>query len=306
MQCSVVKSRGEQVTVDFDGYEASIRLSAEKTVFFETEDEDEGFQALAMHMLEFTNARRRSVADVLAEAVKSFPKYVKESDGEDDDDDDDHEDDGDDDGHEYEKWVDEEPVKKVKKSLAETVDVKQFTLPSIARGAATQRLLSDFAAMRQSNTREVGFAAEPFENNLYRWRVKIYPPEDSELFRDLKKLKKKVATDCILVEALFPCDYPNDPPFIRVLRPRFQMRSGHVTIGGSICMDLLTNSGWSPVNSIESIIIQIRTEMVMGGGRLDLQNTSEYTVEEAKAAFIRVAGQHGWKVPDMQNLPWNN
>lgn len=29
-------------------------------------------------------------------------------------------------------------------------------------------------------------------------------------------------------------------------------------------MDLLTNSGWSPVNSIESILIQIRTEMVEG------------------------------------------
>jgi hypothetical protein len=38
-------------------------------------------------------------------------------------------------------------------------------------------------------------------------------------------------------------------------------------------MDLLTNSGWSPVNSIESILIQIRTEMVNGGGRLDTSNT---------------------------------
>ncbi len=88
-------------------------------------------------------------------------------------------------------------------------------------------------------------------------------------------------------------------------------------------MDLLTQSGWSPVNSIESILIQIRTEMVEGGGRLDLGNQRPYTVEEvtkcvffifllrlttclmqAKEAFVRVAGQHGWKVPDMNNLPW--
>ncbi len=48
----------------------------------------------------------------------------------------------------------------------------------------------------------------------------------------------------------------------------------------SICMDLLTQSGWSPVNSIESILIQIRTEMVEGGGRLDLANQRAYTVEE--------------------------
>jgi hypothetical protein len=31
-----------------------------------------------MHMLEFVMARKRTTADVLAEAVKSFPKYVKE------------------------------------------------------------------------------------------------------------------------------------------------------------------------------------------------------------------------------------
>jgi ubiquitin-protein ligase len=47
-------------------------------------------------------------------------------------------------------------------------------------------------------------------------------------------------------------------------------------------MDLLTQSGWSPVNSIESILIQIRTEMVEGGGRLDLANQRPYTVEEVR------------------------
>lgn len=100
--------------------------------------------------------------------------------------------------------------------------------------------------------------------------------------------------------------HSNDPPFIRVLAPRFALRSGHVTIGGSICMDLLTMSGWSPVNSIESVLIQIRTEMVEGGGRLDMGNKNEYTVEEAKAAFTRVAQQHGWAVPNMANLPWES
>ena len=27
--------------------------------------------------------------------------------------------------------------------------------------------------------------------------------------------------------------------------------SGHVTIGGSICMEMLTKSGWTPTNDIE-------------------------------------------------------
>ena len=31
--------------------------------------------------------------------------------------------------------------------------------------------------------------------------------------------------------------------------------SGHVTIGGSICMEMLTKSGWRPCNDIEVNII---------------------------------------------------
>lgn len=302
MDVSLSKSKGDSCTVDFDGYEATLSLQKGQIVF-ETDDED--FMALAMHMLEYCNARRRAVGDVLTEVVKSFDKYVNEDDSNADSNDDGDDDDGDGDEEEYEKWVDEEPVKKVKKSLADSVDVKQFNFPSIARGAATQRLVADFAALKQSDPKLVGFEAEPWDGNLYRWKVRLTPPEDTDLFKDLKKLsKKKKDINCILLEMLFPSEYPNDPPFIRVLKPRFMMRSGHVTIGGSICMDLLTNSGWSPVNSIESILIQIRTEMSVGGGRLDMGNMNEYTVEEAKAAFVRVAGQHGWKVPDMNNLPW--
>ena len=67
-------------------------------------------------------------------------------------------------------------------------------------------------------------------------------------------------------------------------------------------MDLLTNSGWSPVNTIESVLIQIRTEMSLGGGRLDMKNSTPYTMREARAAFVRVATQHKWKVPDHSHL----
>ena len=64
----------------------------------------------------------------------------------------------------------------------------------------------------------------------------------------------------------FPPEYPFKPPFIRALRPRFAFHTGHITIGGSVCMELLTTSGWSAANSVESILIQIRTEITAGGG----------------------------------------
>ena len=79
------------------------------------------------------------------------------------------------------------------------------------------------------------------------------------------------------MEMKFPKDYPMNPPFVRVIRPRFKfltgvcsfvslpircvslpircvslsMPSGHITVGGSICMQMLTRSGWSPSNDIE-------------------------------------------------------
>ena len=31
---------------------------------------------------------------------------------------------------------------------------------------------------------------------------------------------------------------------MRVIRPRFAFHTGHVTVGGSICIELLTSSGW--------------------------------------------------------------
>ena len=72
------------------------------------------------------------------------------------------------------------------------------------------------------------------------------------------------------MEMKFPKDYPMSPPFVRIVRPRFQFLTGkrlslmdplhlllslsytgHVTVGGSICMQMLTRSGWSPSNDIE-------------------------------------------------------
>jgi hypothetical protein len=121
-----------------------------------------------------------------------------------------------------------------------------------------------------------------------------------------------------MLEFWFPFDYPNNPPFVRVVRPRFAFRTGHVTVGGSICMEVLTSSGWLPTNDVETVIIQIRAEMNGGGAKLDQvhdyiivfcfvlpcadairqDNHTDYDEGEAFAAFDRVASDHKWKVPD--------
>jgi ubiquitin-conjugating enzyme E2 Q len=67
-----------------------------------------------------------------------------------------------------------------------------------------------------------------------------------------------------------------------------------VTIGGSICTELLTNKGWTPANTIEAVIVSIRAGFLEGGARLDLHNKHDYSIAEAKDAFDRMVQTHGW------------
>jgi ubiquitin-conjugating enzyme E2 Q len=160
---------------------------------------------------------------------------------------------------------------------------------------AATRILSDLKHLRKSD-RKYGFWAEPKTTNLFQWDVTFFDfDKDTPLYKDVQEYKKRTGKDHLEFSLEFPPSYPFAPPFIRAVRPRFQFHTGHITIGGSVCMQLLTASGWTAANSIESVLISIRAEITSGGGRLDLSNTADYTEGEARAAFQRVAQHHGWE-----------
>jgi len=92
---------------------------------------------------------------------------------------------------------------------------------------------------------------------------------------------------------LFPTDYPFAPPFVRVVSPRFAFHKGRVTVGGSICTEVLTPSGWSSTLTVEDLLIALQAEMLAGEPRLDPANQSRYSLSEARAAFDRVAKGQG-------------
>jgi ubiquitin-conjugating enzyme E2 Q len=152
-------------------------------------------------------------------------------------------------------------------------------------------------------------------NNLFQWIVELHSFDPSlPLARDMKEARVR----SIVLEIRFGKDYPMSPPFVRVIRPRFlpyaQGGGGHITSGGALCMELLTNSGWSPANSMESVFLQVRMAMCSVDpkpGRLQsitypqssgtAYSRSDYGVAEAIEAYIRAANVHGWKVPaDLQ------
>jgi len=194
-------------------------------------------------------------------------------------------------------YLDDIPLvipEKTKETHKPSVSADKFFTGSGSK-TATDRLMKDLQAIMRSDSTQFGYEAGPLDDNLYLWEVKLFGFDPkSDLSKDFEKVQKNEKERYIRLEMKFPNDYPFSPPFIRVVRPRFKFHTGHVTIGGSICMELLTRSGWSPGNDIESILVQIRSEMLSGGARLDLNNKSDYTEKEAQDAFSRVAKQHGW------------
>jgi len=47
-------------------------------------------------------------------------------------------------------------------------------------------------------------------------------------------------------------------------------------------------------NTVESALVSIRANFIVGGARLDLSNKHDYSESEAREAFERMRQQHGW------------
>ena len=106
---------------------------------------------------------------------------------------------------------------------------------------------------------------------------------------------KQLNIDAIEIEITFKENYPIAPPFIRIVYPHFKFHSGHITVGGSLCMEMLTNQGWMPTFNIENVITQIKLAISDGGGEIDEDNYKRrYTMNEAVDSFKRVLATHGW------------
>lgn len=67
-------------------------------------------------------------------------------------------------------------------------------------------------------------------------------------------------------------------------------------------MELLTNTGWSPVNSMESVLLQVRLAICSldpKPARLAgvTSRATQYSIREAVEAYSRAAARHGWEIP---------
>ncbi|OJD23440.1 hypothetical protein ACJ73_05203 [Blastomyces percursus] len=184
--------------------------------------------------------------------------------------------------------------------------------PKTATLWATKALLRDLNTTLKTQEsqplHELGWYVDPsITNTIYQWIVELHSFDPSlPLATDLKNAGLK----SVVLELRFPSDYPISPPFVRVIRPRFLSflagGGGHVTAGGALCMELLTNSGWSAASSIESVLLQVRMAIsstepqparLAGGQSVSKGTVRDYGVGEAVEAYIRACRMHGWEVP---------
>ncbi|KAI0560054.1 Ubiquitin-conjugating enzyme [Gracilaria domingensis] len=164
---------------------------------------------------------------------------------------------------------------------------------------ATTTLMKQLSILQGMETRRDGFTAQPVADDLYRWNVMLYfdNVSDCEIAEDLKCLPDY---DGIQLELRFPGDYPNVPPFVRVVSP--YVVGGHVASHGGICMELLTTSGWAPVYSLDLVCIQIRAQLIHGNARIHRRSHKSYvhayTYEGALSDHRNIVRVHRWHVHD--------
>jgi ubiquitin-conjugating enzyme E2 Q len=192
-----------------------------------------------------------------------------------------------------------------------TLDQSQLPMleaPSYATSSATKtlnRALQEvLAVQRKTPMHELGwYINEELIDNVYQWIVELHSFEAN---LPLAKDMKQAGMTSIVLEIRFGKDFPFSPPFVRIIRPRFLPfmagGGGHVTAGGAICMELLTNSGWSSVSSLESVLLQVRLAISSTEprpARLDptASRKVDYGTGEAIDAYLRACAQHGWQVP---------
>ena len=177
-----------------------------------------------------------------------------------------------------------------------------------ASSCATRTLMREFKSLKLLELKGGldGIGVEISDDaDGFTWKALITAPEDDPQLplllglRRFAELTEHEFPAAVELELSFTKNFPFDPPFVRVVRPRFEFMTGHVTQGGSICIELLTASGWSPAYSLESLLVQLRALFVSGNAKIDTKSHLKkmaYGKKTALENFRRVAGVHGWKV----------
>jgi ubiquitin-conjugating enzyme E2 Q len=187
-------------------------------------------------------------------------------------------------------------------------DVAASAAGPVAKAPATPGLKGLVYLVRELKriNKSGSYLIEHDDDNFFEWTVYLTPDvlqqnAYGEIVPYLVRWQKLSQRDPVIVLRIsFPREYPYEVPFVRIVRPRFQYQTGHVTIGGSICTPLLTSNGWRTMD-VDSLLAGLVLILKEGNARIQLKPDihchaflKDYTEEEAKDAYTRVVERYGW------------
>ena len=158
--------------------------------------------------------------------------------------------------------------------------------------AYSKRLMMEYKKLIKQNPETLGFSMKlATEDNLRVWQLFILNTENAKLQAQMRQYN----IPHIEMEFTFPEAYPIEPPFIRIVYPRFKSLTGHITHGGSICMEAVSKSGWIPTTNVEALITQVKLILSEGDAVIDDCNYNKrYDMATARDAFARAMEVHKW------------
>lgn len=180
--------------------------------------------------------------------------------------------------------------------LKEAETKKEKEKMAVMSKAYNKRLMIEYKQLMRKPVEEIGFSVKlAEEGNLRMWSVCIPSGEGSLGNPTLEAQMIRLGIPFLELEITFPEGYPIEPPFPRVVYPCFQSLTGHITAGGSICMEAISKSGWVPTTNMEALITQIKLVLAEGDAKIDESRAGlQYEMAEAKEAFLRAMATHGW------------
>eukprot|EP01133_Synstelium_polycarpum_P003595 gene3595-4118_t len=124
--------------------------------------------------------------------------------------------------------------------------------------AAFGVLTNDLFSIMQ-NVHSLGFSAQPIDDNIYFWSVKMFGfHPDSNICKQLQLVKKEFEYDYVELQVLFTEDlYPFYPPTLKIIRPRLQgfLIGKFAQLDVNNPLNSLANSG--SYSSIEHFLLRL-------------------------------------------------
>ena len=129
------------------------------------------------------------------------------------------------------------------------------------------------------------------EKDASKWKVSV---DASKCPENLLRAMKKTRNNKLTFVVHFTESFPFEPPFVRVEAPVFVQGSGHVLIGGGICSQALSDSGWLPTFKIESLIHSLLILIDSGNPEIVKNGRYCYSEEEARESYKRAKMKYAW------------